>query len=364
MSPDKTSPIFEVRKDDWSTTRFAESRAGALGDGQARFAIDRFALTSNNITYAVAGDMLDYWGFFPAEDGWGRIPAMGFADVLESNHPEVHAGERFFGFFPMAAQLVVSVGDASPGGFSDVSGHRANHAPVYRQYQRTTADPLYDAASEDRLLVLRGLFMTSFLVDSFLADNDCFGARTCVIGSASSKTAISLAWLLSHAERSARVVGVTSPRNRAFVEGLGYYDAVVEYADAKTLPAEPTAFVDCSGDGAFIDALHGHLGDDLKHHCVVGATHWNAGPQSADLPGPEPAFFFAPGEVRNRIAAWGPEGFQERLGESWRAFCAESERWLRIERGAGREALERVYRALLAGDASPDTGHVASLSAG
>jgi hypothetical protein len=359
---DATSNLdFQVRRDDWANTRFEASPEVALQDGQVRFAVDRFALTSNNITYAAAGDMLDYWGFFPAGDGWGRIPAMGFADVVESRHDDVRVGERFFGFLPMSTHLVVEVTESNAGGFTDGIEHRRNHAPVYRQYQRTESDALYDAAFEDRLLVLRGLFMTSFLVDGFLTDNDAFGARRCIIGSASSKTAIALAWLLSRAG-AVRVIGVTSPRNREFVEGLGFYDEVVCYEDVKTLRAdEPVAFVDCSGDGDFINALHQHFGTNLKHHCVVGATHWDSGPRSTDLPGPEPTFFFAPGEIKNRIEAWGADGFARRLADAWRAFCSDSENWMQIQRGAGRGDLQRVYAEMLAGNASPDVGHVLSL---
>ena len=36
--------------------------------------VDRFALTANNITYAVMGDQLKYWDLFPAPDGFGIIP--------------------------------------------------------------------------------------------------------------------------------------------------------------------------------------------------------------------------------------------------------------------------------------------------
>src|SRR5256885_12102613 len=36
--------------------------------------VDAFAFTANNVTYAVAGDMLSYWKFFPAGEGWGLSP--------------------------------------------------------------------------------------------------------------------------------------------------------------------------------------------------------------------------------------------------------------------------------------------------
>ncbi len=61
------------------------------------------------------------------------------------------------------------------------------------------------------------------------------------------------------------------------------------------------------------------------------------------------------------MADWGPHGFQERLGSSLQAFIESSARWMRVERGYGREAVERVYRAILTGSARPESGHVLSL---
>jgi NADPH:quinone reductase-like Zn-dependent oxidoreductase len=350
-----------VRKDDWSSDRFEASKIDALLPGAVLFRVDRFALTSNNISYAAAGDMLDYWGFFPAEEGWGRIPAMGFADVIASEHSEVLEGERVFGFFPMATHLTIQAEDVNPAQLVDGAVHRKNHAQAYRQYLKVGADPFYEARREDQIMLLRGLFMTSFLVDGFLADNRGFGAESYLVGSASSKTGIALAFLLSRQQRG-RVIGFTSPSNRAFVESLGCYDEVLPYDDVKALPGDaPSVFVDHSGYGDFVGSLHAHLGDSLKYSCVVGATHWNAGPRAAELPGPTPTFFFAPGEIKNRIDAWGAAGFQQRLGDAWRQFCDSSDDWLRIARSHGPTEVERVYQTVLAGQASPSEGHVLSL---
>ncbi len=99
---------FRIRRDDWSRCEFVTNEVSLDPPaGGVLFRVDRFALTANNITYAVAGDMLDYWGFFPADEGWGRIPVMGFADVLASSHPAVAVGERVFGFFPMSRHLLI-----------------------------------------------------------------------------------------------------------------------------------------------------------------------------------------------------------------------------------------------------------------
>ena len=84
MTPD-TSPIdFVVRKDRLAETRLRARALAPLAAGQVRLAVESFALTANNITYAKFGDAMRYWDFFPTgEDGWGCIPVWGFARVVE-----------------------------------------------------------------------------------------------------------------------------------------------------------------------------------------------------------------------------------------------------------------------------------------
>lgn len=352
---------FLVRKQDWREVRFAPFRVpSALEPGQVLFRVDRFALTSNNISYALVGEALGYWRFFPAEAGWGRIPAMGFADVIASSHPDVAEGERVFGFFPMSTHLTIEAEGASPGGFSDAAPHRRETAPVYRHYARTSGQALYRPEHEDALLLLQGLFTTSFLVDDFLAEADFFGARSFVISSASSKTAVALAFLLSRRARGA-VVGITSARNAAFVEGLGCYDRTLRYDEIENLPREPVVFVDHSGSGDVVDGLHRHLGENVRHSCMVGGTHWESAGRADDLPGAPPSFFFAPARIQQRSAEWGPGGFQRRLAASWEGFRAWTDGWLEGVRGRGAKQLEGAYREVLEGRAEPRQGHVLSL---
>lgn len=358
----ETAVDFAVRRDDWRQCRTASlALPSELRDGQVLFRIDRFALTSNNISYALAGDMLGYWRFFPAEDPWGRPPVMGYADVLRSAHAEVRAGERFFGFYPMATHLVIEADGVTPQQVMDGAAHRRDTAPVYRQYLRAAADPLYEPGREDALMLLRGLFFTSFLVDDFLADNGDFGAEVFVLSSASSKTAIALAHLLS-ARGAGTVVGLTSARNRAFVERLGCYDRAVLYDEVASLePGRASVFVDHAGNADVVAVVHTHLGDRLRHSAVIGATHWDRGRRAAALPGPEPAFFFAPSQFEKRQAEWGAAVFQQRLGDAWRRFLEFADGWLEVVRGSGPAEVERVYREVLEGRAQPHQGHVLSL---
>ena len=47
-----------VRKDQIATTTLRTSPMGPLAEGSVRVAIENFALTSNNITYAAMGDAM------------------------------------------------------------------------------------------------------------------------------------------------------------------------------------------------------------------------------------------------------------------------------------------------------------------
>jgi NADPH:quinone reductase-like Zn-dependent oxidoreductase len=357
-----TSTTFEVSRADWSECRFVREELPELSPGEVRFEIDRFALTANNITYAVAGDMLGYWKFFPAEGGYGRIPVMGYADVVASAHDQVPVGERVFGFFPMGTHLTIQADPVTANQFMDAAPHRAETAPAYRQYARTATDPFHVAAHEDALMLLRGLFVTSFLIDDFLTSEDSFGASAFVVGSASSKTAIALGHQLSK-RGAGEVIALTSARNAEFVSSLGCYDRTILYDEVESLDAsKPTVLVDMSGNGPVVTAVHRHLGDQLKHSCIVGATHHDAGAREENLPGPTPTLFFAPGQIQKRSQEWGPEVFQQRLAGAWSDFHKFSERWLQVVRGSGEADLERVYRTTLAGETLPTNGHVLSLT--
>ena len=353
---------FIVKKDDWRQTRFVTGPApGDPAPGQVLFRVDRFAFTANNISYALAGDALGYWRFFPTEEGWGRLPTMGFGDVIRSAHPEVAVGTRCFGFFPMSRYLVIEPARVGASQIVDGAPHREGIALAYNQYTPTEGDALYSAEHEDPLMLMRGLFLTSFLVEDFLSDHDLYGARSVLISSASSKTSIALAYQVSQSAR-ARAVGLTSPRNLDFVKNLGCYDQVLTYDEVASLPADaPVAFVDMAGDGGVVNALHRHFEDQMKYSCTVGATHWDAGPRAEDLPGPAPQFFFAPAQLQKRSAEWGAERLQQRLGAAWKEFRDWSDSWLRVVRGQGRDAVERVYRETLEGRTAPEQGQILSL---
>lgn len=350
---------FEVRRDDLRISRMVEGAKPEVADGQALLRVSRFAVTANNVTYAVFGDAMGYWQFFPADEGWGRVPVWGFADVEASRADGLTEGERVYGYLPMSTHLVVTPERVTASGFVDATPHRAALPSAYNQYQRVNGVAGYDPEREDEQAVLRPLFVTSFLIDDWLDDNDRFGARSIVLASASSKTALALAFLLA-ARGGLEVVGLTSSRNADFVRSVGYYDRTVGYHDIKALPADvPTVFVDMAGGGDVRGDVHRHLGDALRSSCAVGATHWEESASPGDLPGPAPTFFFAPDRLTKRRADWGPGGVEARVESAWQAFLGSVDGWLTIdERGFG--AIAGTWLEVLEGRAAPSVGCVVS----
>jgi hypothetical protein len=361
---------FVVERQQLSRTRWAHSEPRPLAQGEVRLAIVSFALTANNITYAAFGDAMHYWGFFPTGDvATGCIPVWGFADVTESRCDGVAIGERFYGYWPIANEVVLQPTRVDGAGIFDGVAHRRQLHAVYNQYLRCSADPGYDAAHEAEQALLRPLFFTSFLIDDFLADNDFFGARTVILSSASSKTAYGTAFCLAQRRgttSAVRAVGLTSQANLGFTRSLGCYDEVLDYDAVATLPANAAAvYVDFSGSVALRAAVHARFGDRLAYSCSVGGTHWDDLGSGKGLPGPRPILFFAPAQIKKRHADWGPAGLQQRLAAAWLAFMRPvtdaRQPWLRVVRGHGVAAIESTYAALLGGSVNPAEGHVLSV---
>ncbi|MFK7828208.1 MAG: DUF2855 family protein [Congregibacter sp.] len=360
---------LEVLRDNPAQTRIVEDALPAsLTDGQVLLAVDRFALTANNISYSRFGGALGYWRFFPtADEQWGRVPAMGYAAVAASAHSAIEVGERVWGFFPMGTHLTIEAGAVNPFGFSDVSAHREGLAPIYSQFQRAAANPFYLSEREEQDSLLRGLFLTSWLCEDMFFDQDFFAANNCLITSASSKTSIALGFVIKdRATRDRgrmRAIALTSEKNKAFCENLGCYDLVVTYTELASLPADGNAvLVDMAGNGSLNDALHHHFGERLAYDCRIGMTHIDAAPAAdTELPGPKPEMFFAPHQAAKRGQEWGAEELEQRIGSSFVRFREFADSWLRIRRFDGPDAATQAFEAVLAGKTDPDEGYTVSL---
>ena len=358
---------FLVKKSDLAQTQLVASVAAPLQSGQVRLKIDLFSLTANNITYASFGDAMSYWNFYPRDDAWGVIPVWGFANVTQSLCEGVEAGQRFYGYFPMSTQVTLTPSRVSPSGFSVSDGLRGKLAAVYNSYTNCAADPFYAYGSEAVQCLLRPLFITSWLIDDFLADNSFYGSQAVLLSSASSKTAYGTAFCLAQrpaAERP-KIIGLTSPGNVAFSESLGCYDQVITYDHIETLNATlPCTYVDMAGNATLRQRVHTHF-KQLQYSCSVGGTHVQELGGAKGLPGPKATLFFAPAQIAKRRDDWGGSVLNQRLVKSWQAFAERVSQsgatWLDVETHSASTA-SVAYASLLKGNLSPRIGQVWSLS--
>ncbi len=356
---------FQLRKDDLTNTRVITAAHTALQAGQIRVHIDKFALTSNNITYAAFGDFMSYWQFYPTGvDGWGVIPVWGFGNVVESLCDGIATGERLYGYWPMASHTVLTPARLNEGGFSESAPNRAKLHALYNVYLRTRRDPFYTPATEDLQALLRPLFVTSFVIDDFLADNAFFGATTMLLSSASSKTAYGTAYQLFK-RPGVEVIGLTSERNRSFCESLGCYHRVVTYEELATISADtPCVYIDFAGNAGLRAQVHTRF-TALAYSSAIGATHVNDMALPNDLHGPAPVQFFAPSQIKKRQADWGHAAFGQHLVAAWSGFCRSvahgAQPWLSVQQHHGVNAVQRIYPQVLGGHGDARIGHVLAL---
>ena len=351
-----------TRRDDPARSRLeALPAAPPAAPGEAVLAIRRFALTSNNVTYAVYGDAMRYWDFFPTDvAGWGQVPVWGFADVVASAAEGVAVGERFYGFLPPATHVRLRPQRVNAAGFVDVSAHRTELAAVYNQYRRCATDSGWSPEGEDALAIVRPLFTTAYVLADFLLGLDGAASAQVLLSSASSKTAYATAWCLQQRGHE-DVVGLTSPKNLDFVRGLGCYRDALGYDAVATLDAaRPTIYVDFLGDGAVRAAVHRHFGDTLMHDAVIGSTSMSHFDRDASLPGARPSFFFAPTQIQRRVKEIGPQAFFDGAARAQAGFIARAldpaQPWLRIDVHQGLAAVPALLGELVAGQVSADRG--------
>lgn len=335
--------------------------AARLDKGDVVVAIDSFGLTANNITYASFGDAARYWDFFPVSNGRGVIPVWGYATVVASVSDDVAVGEQLFGFLPMATHLVICPTNVSTRGLIDRSTHRVSLPGTYNEYLRVGSNVAHRYEQRPLQMLLKPLYMLSWLVFDMLAESAAFSADQVIITSASSRTALGLARLLTmYPVEGVRAVGLTSQGNLAFVDNRRCYDEVLAYEDWASLdPSRATCIIDIGGGADILTRLHRHFAGRVVASWQIGDTH-QEGAAPRLLPDPQPKLFFAPDRIVQRRKDWGATEFQRRHAEAWEELAAWTVDWLEIRHAYGSAAVEQTYRNVLAGRIDPATATILS----
>jgi Protein of unknown function (DUF2855) len=316
---------FVVNREHLEDTATVPSAPLTIHEGDILVRIESWAFTANNVSYAATGDALQYWKFFPATDDHnGRVPVWGVGVIVASLHSSPFLlNRRVYGYFPMSHYVVMQPVSVTQSDFVDGTPHRRNLPAVYNQYLLCDEDPFYSPRTVEAMMVLRPLFFTSWLLLDFFTHSantnihgvPFFGAKTCILSSASSKTSIGFAFLLYQYNNQQKLdgakihtVGLTSAQNQAFVESLRIYDRVILYdnLEQQLHATVPSCFVDMAGNTHVTTRLHRHLQANMKYTCLVGAAHvGQGGKPSQKLPGARPKFFFAPSWTAQRVIELG-----------------------------------------------------------
>lgn len=340
---DRWDLLFEV--DDLGMSQIRCAPAGELRAGEVRLAVERFGLSTNNVTYARLGEsVMPNWKAFPAPDGYGRVPVWGFAVVEASRHPEIAEGTRVYGLLPTSSHVVVAA-RKTPDGFEDIGTDRSFLHDWYRTY-REVGEP---SALDSRTALLRPLFTAAFTFDEYLVRNEFFGAGTVVITSASAKAAVALAARLAKRPNIASL-GITSPEDVKWVERLDRYDSVTSYEALSPGQVHGAAVLaDFTGALPRLSLVYSRLRGALVHTSLIGHTNPGAQLRWPQLSAPDPAVFSCVSHLAGDFARY-------RAAE--RDLVESSTGWLTVREHVGPEAAAEVFAALVKGNQPPSIGHV------
>ena len=363
---------LQIKRKHYSTTRIVEQnlKPADLNNGQVLVKIDKFALTANNVTYAVMGDKLGYWQFFPPcgesndkEAEWGVLPVWGFAEVIATEHQDIPVGERLFGYFPPAHQLIMTPSKVTATSWFEASTHRAHLPLAYNIYRRVEHEPGYNKAFENDRMLLFPLHITSFALYDYFQNNDWFNAKQLIILSASSKTSTGLAYGVANTSQAPKQIALTSPRNLEMVKSLGVYDECYAYNDLRKIdPSIATLIVDMSGNGKVLSDLHQHLGNNMKFCSNVGLTHWHNMETGPHFIQERSEIFFAPSQIQKRLQEWGQQGFEEKSREYMTMSIGKSRTWLKMTPIDGLQGMADIFKEVCEGQIAPEQGLIVRLS--
>lgn len=340
------------------STQIHNHQIDAIEDGQILIEVDQFALTANNITYAAIGEQLMYWNFFPTDvAGHGIVPVWGYAKIVTSKVAEIREGTIIYGYLPMSKYFVAEPGRIAPHGFRDIVAHRQKNAAIYNNYDFIKPEH-YTHPSSPFIPIIRPLFTTSFLLYHFFTDKKYMGADRILLSSASSKTALALASLLSKNkdDHGKTLMGITSDKNKAFVEASGLYEEVYTYDEIAQLPKDSTVIADFAGNKKLLRAINNELGDHLKFISAIGLTDWEG---NSDLdPVPKATFFFAPTYAETKLKQWGPAEGVKMIQSAMMEFIKLISQHIQIKNFEGFKPMQALYTAMVDGTVDPKKGNI------
>ena len=362
---------IQVSKSDYRNGRVVSSlQSFNLKPGGIVAQVEHFALTSNNVTYALVGKSFRYFDFYDTmekTDGnnFGIFPVWGVATVIKSTLKNVRVGRKIYGFMPAGTHAVMQIDEKtiSNNGFSALRSHLPKDRAVYNKYLFCDTDPLHSERHLAAMLIYRPLYFTSFFLDDYISYNNFFGASNVVVISASSKTGFTTGFLLGNNKSEATVLGLTSSKNVGYVKSLNIFKEVAAYDDITNFSQSKGKFVliDIAGNKRILQQLSDFLGDRIAKTILVGRSH-PEGAASVALPkNLNSEFFFAPGWIQKRTSQLGSQ-LHQRMASSWQMCLQNASSWTSFNNvQGGMQGVLQSYQQLASGKSNPREGIIISL---
>ena len=351
--------IFQVEKQNFYKVSLKQEELLDLKEGEIRLKIDRYAFTANNISYAVSGFLLGYWKFFPTKQPYGIIPAWGYAEVVASKQEEVKVGERIYGFYPMSTYCTLQPTNVNPYTFTDGAPHRSTLPAFNNNYTRVLpTSELHQEELQNHVPMIYPLVATSFLLYQFLKSQEFLGAEQVIITSASAKTSLGLAYMLSQhkAADGKKIVGLTSVENMDFVNSTNYYDEVIAYDNYTSISKDKLVVIDIRGNRNFLINLSNEFEEQIVHIARVGVADWTKMGLHSDIPKAE--LFFAPNILKAYFKKHGPVKAMQMINKAAVQFMQDMKNTIEVEFISDKEQLTNLYLDMVNGKVNPRKGYI------
>ena len=197
----------------------------------------------------------------------------------------------------------------------------------------------------------------------FLKDEKFFECDQIILTSASSKTALSLAFLLSKnkLEDKKKIIGITSDKNIKFLLNIGFYDTVIAYDSLEMeLNLSKLIVVDFAGNSDYLEKIHNYFGDLLKYVCLVGLADWSSKTNFKSIPNSK--FFFAPNHAEKRYRTMGVKKTTLLAEDLLKEFIMQIKHDIKLKYFNDPKELHELYLKSLKGKIDPSKGYMVQLS--
>jgi len=308
-----------------------------LTAGEVLARIDAFALTANNVSYGVSGDMIGYWRFFPCEAPWGSCRSGGSQQWPGRAAPRFRSGSES--------------GASCPWPRTSSCGSRTSRGALSSTVRRTAPNSRVSTIATSARPATRRRWRRNGApsLHHVVRDRRLPGRQRPLRGRSGSRAERLVEDRLRLGGRAAPARGIARARHRRHVRGqravrrsLGFYDLVVSYGDFEGLdPDKQTVVVDMAGSAEILARVQRHFRERLVYSCVVGPPTGRSGGPLPNSPEPsqaKPSLFFAPGQIAEGEQYCGPGEILRRVQAEGVRIARETAHLRKSERITGRRS--------------------------